>query len=124
MWKRASRTMVGGFLTVVACSEPRTPADERGYAMRSAVAMALGKVDVQGCHQPGGPTGTGHVVIRFEADGSVSSAVIDEASHTPDSVRFIGTPVGACVESRFREVRVPAFDSGAGLKVGKTFFLR
>jgi hypothetical protein len=66
----------------------------------------------QSCKR-GDISGTGHVVVTFSPTGSVQSAVVDGPP-------FEGTPAGACVASRFRAVRVPAF-SGSPFKVRKSF---
>jgi len=59
--------------------------------------------------------GPGHAMITFQPDGSVSSVVVDDGP-------FVGTSVGACVEQRFREVRIRPYDGGP-VKVGKSFNL-
>jgi predicted Zn finger-like uncharacterized protein len=66
----------------------------------------------QSCKR-GDISGTGHVLVTFSPTGSVQSAVVDGPP-------FEGTPAGACVASRFRAVRVPAF-SGSPFKVRKSF---
>jgi predicted Zn finger-like uncharacterized protein len=66
----------------------------------------------QSCKR-GDVSGTGHVLVTFLPAGSVQSAVIDGPP-------FEGTPTGACVASRFRGVRVPAF-GGSPFKVRKSF---
>ena len=80
---------------------------------RRAAAEALGAVDVSGCERSDGPTGAGHVSVTFALDGSVSVVVVDQPP-------FAGTAVGACVESLFRNVHIPAFVGGP-VKVGKSF---
>jgi len=66
-----------------------------------------------GCKKPGGPTGTGRVVVVFATSGAAQSATI-----TGDP--YQGTPTGACVAQRFRAVRVPPF-SGSPFSVSKSF---
>jgi predicted Zn finger-like uncharacterized protein len=80
---------------------------------RGAAAGALGAVNVAGCKRPDGPTGSGHVAVTFAPDGSVSSAVVDQAP-------FAGTPVGGCVAGKFRGAHIPSF-AGGPVKVGKSF---
>ena len=80
---------------------------------RGAAQAALSSVNVSSCKKPDGPTGSGHVVVTFGADGNVVSAVVDAPP-------FSGTPVGGCVAGRFRGAHVPAF-SGSPVKVGKSF---
>jgi hypothetical protein len=66
-----------------------------------------------GCKRPSGPMGTGRIVVVFAPSGAAQSASV---SGQP----FEGTPTGACVASRFRAVRVPAF-SGSPFSVSKSF---
>ena len=93
------------------------PAPAAGGASfdKGAAAGALGKVDVQGCKKPDGPTGAGHVTVTFGPDGSVQTAVVDQGPYP-------GTPVGGCVAGRFKGAHVPAF-SGAPVRVGKSFII-
>ena len=65
------------------------------------------------CKKPGGPIGTGRVVVLFAPSGVAQSATITGPP-------FEGTPTGACVAGRFRAVRVPAF-SGSPFSVAKSF---
>jgi predicted Zn finger-like uncharacterized protein len=96
---------------------PAAPAAQPAAASapfdRGAAAAALGNVNVSSCKKPDGPTGSGHVSVTFQPDGSVQSAVVDQPP-------FAGTPVGGCVAGKFRGARVPAF-SGGNVKVGKSF---
>jgi predicted Zn finger-like uncharacterized protein len=66
-----------------------------------------------GCKKASGPTGTGRVVVVFAPSGATQSASVSGAP-------FEGTPTGACVASRFRAVRIPAF-SGSPFSVSKSF---
>lgn len=77
-----------------------------------AALQALQAVEVSSCR---GASGSGHVKVRFEPDGSVSSAAVDTGP-------LVGTSGGACVARRFRAVRIPAF-SGAAVTAGKSFAL-
>lgn len=80
---------------------------------RGAAAGALGAVNVQSCKRPDGPTGTGHVKVTFTPDGAASSVTLDGGP-------FVGTPVGACIEGKYRTARVPTF-TGTPASVGKSF---
>ncbi len=93
------------------------PAPAAGSAPfdRGAAAAALGAVNVASCKRADGPTGSGHVSIKFNPDGSVGSAVADQPP-------FQGTAVGGCVAGKFRGARVPAF-SGSSITVGKSFVI-
>ena len=70
-------------------------------------------MSVKDCKKPGGPTGSGHVVVTFAPSGSVQSAVVDKPP-------FAGSEVGACIAGKFRSVQVPPF-GGAAVTVGKSF---
>jgi predicted Zn finger-like uncharacterized protein len=67
----------------------------------------------QTCKRPGGPLGTGRVVVVFAPSGVAQNAAITGPP-------FEGTSTGACVAGRFRAVRVPAF-SGSPYSVAKSF---
>ncbi len=67
---------------------------------------------VQSCKK-GDVAGTGRVVVTFAPSGQVQSANL---SGPP----FEGTPAGACVATRFRGARVPAF-TGSPFTVSKSF---
>ena len=67
---------------------------------------------VQGCKK-GDVSGSGRVVVTFAPSGGVASAVV---SGPP----FEGTAAGACIASRFRGARVPAF-AGSPFSVSKSF---
>ena len=45
---------------------------------RDAAAVALGRVSLEGCNAPGGPTGPGHVSISFMPSGAVESVSADQ----------------------------------------------
>jgi len=106
--------------SAVGKTDEKAPENATGAAVgtpfdRGAAAGALGGIDVQGCKQPDGPTGPGHVTVTFAPDGSVASAVVDQGP-------FPGTPVGGCIAGKYRGARVPAF-SGGPVKAGKSFTL-
>ncbi|MBX3219337.1 MAG: hypothetical protein KF795_02385 [Labilithrix sp.] len=99
--------------TATAAAEPTEKLPDGSFD-RGSTARALGVVDrsLANC----GPTGgTGHAMITFRPDGGVASVVVDAGP-------FVGTPVGACIEQRFREVRIRPYD-GEPVKVGKSFRL-
>jgi predicted Zn finger-like uncharacterized protein len=91
------------------------PAVEAGpFNMGEARArLGAAAAAAAGCKKPGGPTGTGRVVVLFAPGGGTQSAAV---SGPP----FEGTPTGACVAARFRAVRVPPF-SGSPFSVSKSF---
>jgi hypothetical protein len=80
-----------------------------GEAKTRLVAIAGA---VQSCKK-GDMSGSGRVVVTFATSGAAQSAVVSGAP-------FEGTPTGACVASKFRGARVPAF-SGAPVAVSKSF---
>ncbi|MCW5834082.1 MAG: hypothetical protein KIS78_16910 [Labilithrix sp.] len=80
---------------------------DRGSAAR---ALGLAGNNLENCGPSGG---TGHAIITFQPDGGVSNVVVDEGP-------FVGTPVGVCVEQRFREIRIRPYDGGP-VNVGKSF---
>jgi hypothetical protein len=75
--------------------------------------LASAATGAASCKKPGGPIGTGRVVVLFAPSGVAQSATITGPP-------FEGTPTGACVAGRFRAVRVPAF-SGSPFSVAKSF---
>ena len=106
--------------SAVGKTDEKAPENATGDAVgtpfdRGAAAGALGRIDVQGCKKPDGPTGPGHVTVTFAPDGSVASAVVDQGP-------FPGTPVGGCIAGKYRGASVPAF-SGGPVKAGKSFTL-
>lgn len=85
----------------------------RGFD-RDAASRAISDVKLATCKKDG--PGSSHVKITFETNGTVSSAVVD----TPP---FANTQTGACVEQRYRAVKIPPFDVGP-IIVGKTFTIQ
>ena len=99
--------------TAAAAAEPTEKLPDGSFD-RGSAARALGVAgrNLGNC----GPTReTGHATITFRPDGGVSSVVVDAGP-------FVGTPVGACIEQRFREIRIRPYDGGP-VKVGKSFRL-
>ncbi len=80
-------------------------------AAKSSLKAVAGGVG--GCAKPGGPTGSGTVLVQFRGNGSVQTAQVQGSP-------FAGTPVGACVAGRFFGARVPAF-SGSAPPLTKSF---
>jgi predicted Zn finger-like uncharacterized protein len=81
----------------------------------ASVARALGAVDVRGCANAGGPTGTGHARVTLQPNGAVSDVVVD----TPE---LAGTPTERCVAGAYRRLKVAPF-AGPALTVGKRFIV-
>ncbi len=90
---------------------------------RGGTQAALGSVDLTACRAAAGPSGRGHVKLTFAPDGSVTASSLDSAGPVTSTANFAGTPRGDCVLEKFRAVRVPAFDAGGPVSVGKTFTL-
>lgn len=91
-----------------------TPASADIAFDKGAAAAAVGgaKGAASGCKQEGGPQGNARVSITFAPSGRVSSASVEGPP-------FAGTPVGGCVASKFRGIKVPAF-TGAPVTVRAT----
>ena len=65
------------------------------------------------CRKANGPSGDGHVSITFRNDGTVEQVEVDRPPYQ-------GSAVGACVASKFKLARIPAF-VGTVPPVGKSF---
>jgi hypothetical protein len=91
------------------------PPPPLGAFDRAQAAAALAAVDVSDCRLPYGPTGSGHVSVVFDPDGTVSSATVDQPP-------FVGTAAGGCVARKFRGATLPAF-IGNPVRVGKSFVI-
>ena len=89
--------------------QPSTVPFDRGQA------QAALNVSVASCARPEGPSGSGHIVVTFDTDGKVLSAVVD----TPP---FAGTPIAECIAAKFLRVHVSPFGGGS-VRVGKSFEL-
>ncbi len=109
----ASATKAGG--AAPAAKAAPAPAASGAAFDRGAAAAALRTVadGVASCRRPSGPNGDGHVTVTFRNDGAVDHVEVDRPPYQ-------GTPVGACVASKFKLARVPAF-GGAPITVGKSF---
>ena len=79
------------------------------------VAAAVAAIDISSCRSQDGPQGAGHIRLTFNADGTVLSAIIDDA-------RFATTTVGSCIARKFLSLRVPEL-AGHPVIVGKAFSL-
>jgi eukaryotic-like serine/threonine-protein kinase len=90
------------------------PPDQRAPLNRASALTALSAAagNAASCKRDGGPTGTGSVSVTFSPDGPVSSVNV--------SAPFGGTPVGNCVQTVFRNVRVAPF-SGSAITLSKSF---
>jgi serine/threonine protein kinase len=95
-------------------SEKPPPVDQRAPLNRASALTALSKAagTVASCKRPDGPTGTGSVAVTFSTEGPVSAVNVPAP--------FAGTPTGSCIQTVFRNVRVPAF-SGSSVTVNKSF---
>ncbi len=95
-------------------AEKPPPPDQRAPLNRASALTALSSASstAASCKREGGPTGTGSVSVTFSPDGPVSSVVV--------SAPFAGTPVGSCIQTVFRNVRVPPF-SGSAVTLSKSF---
>lgn len=83
---------------------------------RSATAQVIGTVTVDDCRTAHGPTGEGHVRLRFAPDGYI----VDAWTDVPP---FAGTEVGACVEKAFiGGGRIPPYHGGP-VTIGKSFVI-
>jgi hypothetical protein len=78
-------------------------------AARSGLAAAA--AEAAACRKDEGPFGVATVLITFAPSGRVTTATI---SGPP----FAGTPVGGCIASKMRKVKVPQFD-GEHITVSK-----
>jgi predicted Zn finger-like uncharacterized protein len=98
--------------------EDKKPAVAGGPFDTGAAKAALGAAAGQaaGCKKPGGPTGSGKVIVTFAPSGRVTTANVQGGS-------FGGTPTGGCVASVFRRAKVPPF-SGTGVTVSKSFTIK
>jgi len=105
-----------GSAAPAAAPKPAPAAAASGAAFdRGAAAAELRRIteSVGSCRRPAGPNGDGHVTVTFRNDGAVDHVEVDRPPYQ-------GTPVGACVASKFKLARVPAF-GGAPITVGKSF---
>jgi serine/threonine-protein kinase len=95
-------------------TEKPPPPDQRAPLNRASALTALSNAagTVASCKRPGGPTGAGSVAVTFSTEGPVSAVNV--------SAPFGGTPTGTCIQTVFRNVRVPAF-SGSSVTVNKSF---
>jgi eukaryotic-like serine/threonine-protein kinase len=79
------------------------PAAAAGINRAAAnTALAAAAAAARACRSLGeSPTGTGRAAVTFASDGSVAAVSISQ--------QFVGTAIGSCVLSHFRNARAPAF---------------
>jgi serine/threonine protein kinase len=95
-------------------TEKAPPPDQRPPLNRSSALTALSGAasSAASCKREGGPTGIGSISVTFSPEGPVSSVNV--------SAPFAGSPVGNCVQTVFRNVRVAPF-SGSSVTLSKSF---
>jgi serine/threonine protein kinase len=95
-------------------TEKAPPPDQRAPLNRSSALTALSGAasSAASCKREGGPTGIGSISVTFSPEGPVSSVNV--------SAPFAGSPVGNCVQTVFRNVRVAPF-SGSSVTLSKSF---
>jgi hypothetical protein len=74
----------------------------------------LASIDLSVCARPGGPSGSGHVLVTFDPNGNARTALVEPP--------IGGTPVGSCLATRFTQARIPPFFGGPA-QVGHSFVL-
>jgi predicted Zn finger-like uncharacterized protein len=89
------------------------PAFNKGAAIAALSSAASASTS---CKRPGGPTGSGKVLVTFAPSGRVTSANVAGGA-------FGGTSVGGCVASVFRRAKVPPFGGGP-VTVSKSFSIK
>jgi serine/threonine-protein kinase len=95
-------------------TEKAPPPDQRAPLNRASALTSLSGAanSAASCKREGGPTGVGSVSVTFSPEGPVSSVNV--------SAPFAGSSVGNCVQTVFRNVRVPPF-SGSSVTLSKSF---
>lgn len=95
-------------------AEKPPPPDQRAPLNRASALTALSNAasSVASCKRPGGPTGAGSVAVTFSTEGPVTAVNV--------SAPFGGSPTGTCIQTVFRNARVPAF-SGSSVTLNKSF---
>lgn len=88
---------------------PKSGGTGQGSA-QAALGRAAGLVGL--CRRPGGQSGPGTVLVTIGSGGSVQNVQV-----LPP---YAGTPVGQCIASKFRRVKVPSY-SGATVTLRKSF---
>lgn len=84
---------------------------------RAEAARVLGEAATaaKSCGKTGQQSGTGRVRVTFAPNGRVTSVMTETG---PGPV----TPLGACIEAKFRAVKIPPFD-GVPVSVSKSFVM-
>lgn len=115
MTARSALVAIAALLTVAASGADATaaPKDDGPTFDKGAAASALSSVDLAKCKATNAKRGEGHVTVTFGTDGAAASAVVDRGP-------MVGTPVQKCIESRYKQAKVPAF-KGTPVQVGKSF---
>jgi eukaryotic-like serine/threonine-protein kinase len=86
----------------IAPAAPEPPGEAGPFSKGAAMAQLGGAMNrAAGCKRPDGPTGGGRVSVTFATTGSVSNVAVPAP--------FAGTPVGSCLSSVYKNLRVPAF---------------
>ncbi len=95
-------------------TEKPPPPDQRAPLNRATALTSLSVAanSATACKRDGGPTGVGSVTVTFSPEGPVSSVNV--------AAPFAGTSVGACIQTVFKSVHVPAF-SGSSVTLSKSF---
>lgn len=113
---------MGWLVGLAACAQAQMPSNVGGDGIdRGAAAASLGSIEATACSEAAGPRGKAHFFVVFAPDGTVTEAAFDKGQgDTPTAIA--GTPRGACLLARLRELHVPAF-RGAPTKVGRLLTL-
>lgn len=80
---------------------------------REAAKAALASLVPSMCKRADGPTGSGHAKITFHPSGAVEDVRLDAGP-------FADTPVGRCIVTQLRSLRIPKFYGGP-VSVGRAF---
>jgi hypothetical protein len=84
-----------------------------GEFNRAYIANVLDHVHIEDCAKPASAPSNGHVRLVIAPTGTIVTALVDQGP-------LRDTPVGHCIEDRYRAARVPPF-SGPPRAVGKSF---
>lgn len=95
--------------------QPESPSDKPAGIDQTAAraALAAAAAAAKSCRGQGTPPSPqGHAAVTFSPSGSVSAVSISQS--------FMGTALGTCIVSHYRNARVPAFE-GSPTTVNSTF---
>jgi hypothetical protein len=101
---------------VAGCVKPAPPSPTSTDFDRGEAAAKLGAVNVNTCLVAGELDGAGRIWLTFAQDGRPIRTELEPP--------YAGTATGACIEEKFRNVRVRAFARGGSVRVSKAFTLR